>query len=63
MTSDENMTVPYSFVLDEGAERKAGLPPLAFAYDKALLTGVQDSEGRSRSVFSLAELECYTLDA
>ncbi len=54
---------PSSFEIDAEAERKAGFPPLPFAYDKALLSGVDDGKGVARSHFALAELECYTLDA
>ncbi len=53
---------PFSFELDTEVESKAGQPPLLFAYGKALLSGVDDQRV-SKSYFSLAELECYTLDA
>ncbi len=42
---------------------KAGLPPLSVKYDKTLFSGVDDGNGQGHSLFSLAELECYTLDA
>ncbi len=61
--SAQNYCMPESFELDEAAEREAGLPPLPFKYDKTLLSGVDDGKGRNWSKFSLAELECYTLDA
>lgn len=52
---------PASFELDQEAEQKAGLQPLPFAYDKTLLSGVDDGKDRDCSYFSLAEVECYTL--
>ncbi len=52
-----------SFELDAEAESLAGLPPLPFAYDKTLLPGVDSGKGVTYNCFSLAELECYTLDA
>ncbi len=52
-----------SFELDAEAERKADLPPLSFAYDKTLLSGVDDGRGDARSHFICAELECYELEA
>ncbi len=58
-----NYCAPKSFELDAEAERKAGLPPLPFEYDEALLPGADDGKGVWSSDFSLAELECYTLDA
>ncbi len=61
--SGGNYYHPCSFELDTVAESDAGLPPLPFAYDKTLLSGVDDGEGKPASFFSLAELECYTLDA
>ncbi len=54
---------PDSFEFDMEAESKADLPPLPFAYDKTLLSGVDDGQEETSSDFSLAELECYTLDA
>ncbi len=54
--------LPGTFELDAEAERKAGLPSLPFAYDRTLLSGV-DEAGQSQHFFELAELECYTLDA
>ncbi len=63
MTQGQSSCSPFSFELDAEAESKAGLPPLPFAYDKTLLSGVDDGRDQSGSRFSLAEMECYTLDA
>ncbi len=60
---DESYCDPKSFELDAEAEREVELPPLPFAYDKTLLSGVDDGFNEEWSRFSLAELECYTLDA
>ena len=50
---------PYSFELDEDSERAAGLPPIPFAYDKALLAG--DGSGCFGTFFAAAEIEVYEL--
>ncbi len=58
-----NYCCPESFKLDAEAESEADLPPLPFAYDTTLLSGVDDGKGQKWNYFSLAELECYTLVA
>ncbi len=54
---------PSTFELDEKAESDAGLPPLDVKLNKMLLSGVNDTRKQKPLRFSLAELECYTLDA
>ncbi len=54
---------PQSFELDAEAESKAGLPMLPFAYDKALLSGVNVNSCHQQQTFTPSEIECYTLDA
>ncbi len=61
-TEDGTHCYPLSFELDAEAERDAGLQSLPFVYNQALLSGVDDGKVE-RSPFSLAELECYMLDA
>ncbi len=59
----DNSCNPHSFELDTEAESAAGLSPLPFAYDKTLLSGVDDGKGVYTARFSLAELECFTINA
>jgi hypothetical protein len=52
-------THPSSFELDGESERATGLPPILFAYDKALLAG--DGKGTRWVYFAAAEIEVYQL--
>ncbi len=63
LAGGESFCDPKSFELDQEAEEEAGLPELEFAYDKSLLSGIDDGEGNKLSQFEIDELECYTLDA
>ena len=52
---------PMSFELDGDLERAVGLPPIPFAYDKALLAGDDGKGSRSWVEFAAAEIEVYQL--